>query len=97
MHHRIPSAATGLNIPTRWYRSRMELRLIELAMRVLDPRRWRLRLVQLGCGAVAALWIWVRAVQSSDEVRMVRDARRRTRDASIAERLAERERQHWSA
>ncbi|MCZ4496437.1 MAG: hypothetical protein JWM25_1020 [Thermoleophilia bacterium] len=75
----------------------MELRLIELAMRVLDPRRWRLRLAQLGGGLFAVLWIWARAVHSSDEVRMVRDARRRTRNDAIAERLAERERTRWSA
>ena len=75
----------------------MELRALELAFRILDPRKWRLRLAQLGGGIFAVLWIWVRAVQSSDEVRMVRDARREARNAAIAERVAERERQRWSA
>ncbi|MCW2955605.1 MAG: hypothetical protein JWO69_474, partial [Thermoleophilia bacterium] len=42
----------------------MDLRLLMFAARVLDPRRWRARLLQL-TGAVAALaYVWVRAVRA---------------------------------
>ncbi len=53
----------------------MELRLLEIALRILDPRRWRLRLAQLGGGILATLWLWYRSVDHADVDRAVRDAR----------------------
>jgi hypothetical protein len=67
----------------------MELRLLELALRILDPRRWRLRLAQLTGGLLATLWIWFRAVDHADVDRAVRDARREQRNTRIRQRNAE--------
>jgi hypothetical protein len=72
----------------------MELRLLELVIRVLDPRRWRLRLVQLGGGVLATLWIWYRSVDHADVDRAVRDARRAERRARINARNAALEQRH---
>lgn len=69
----------------------MELRLLEIAFRVLDPRRWRQRLRQL-FGALGVLaWVWFRAVNRAEVVRAVADARHFDRDARIQEENAERE------
>ncbi len=67
----------------------MELRLLELAIRILDPRKWRVRLAQLGAGSLATAWIWFRAVDHADADRAVRDARRAERAARIRARTAE--------
>ena len=67
----------------------MELRILELAIRILDPRKWRLRLAQLGGGLLATLWGWVRAVDHADVDRAVRDARRAERRERIRARNAE--------
>ncbi len=64
----------------------MELRLLDLALSLLDPRKWRLRLAQLGGGILAALWIWFRAVDNVEVDRALRDARRQLRRERIAER-----------
>ncbi len=70
----------------------MELRILELAIRILDPRKWRLRLAQLGGSILAALWVWFRAVDHADVDRAVRDARRAERRELIRARNAELER-----
>jgi len=72
----------------------MELRALELAIRILDPRKWKLRLAQLGGGILATLWIWFRAVDHADVDRAVRDAKRAERRERIRARSAELERQH---
>lgn len=74
----------------------MELRLVLLLARLLDPRRWRLRLAQLGIASGATLWLWYRSVDVSDERRAVRDARRAARDARIQTRLRTLEQQRGS-
>ncbi|MCW2926557.1 MAG: hypothetical protein JWM86_525 [Thermoleophilia bacterium] len=70
----------------------MELRLALLAARLLDPRKWRLRLAQLGGGLLGSLWIWYRAVDHADVDRAVRDARHAERRARITARNLELER-----
>jgi hypothetical protein len=67
----------------------MELRLLELAISLLDPRKWRLRLAQLGGGILATLWIWFRAVDNVEVDRALRDARRQQRRERIQARNAE--------
>jgi hypothetical protein len=67
----------------------VELRLLELAIRILDPRKWRLRLAQLGGGVLATLWIWYRSVDHADVDRALRDARRDARRARIRTRNAD--------
>lgn len=74
----------------------MELRLVLLLARVLDPRRWRLRLAQLGGVFAATLWVWYRSVDVSEERTAVRDARRAARDARITARLRALERRRDS-
>lgn len=69
----------------------MELRLLLLAMRLLDPRRWRARLLQLAGLGAAGVWITARAVSSSDEVRAVRDARHAKREEQITATITQRE------
>lgn len=61
----------------------MELRLVELAFRLLDPRRWRQRLAQLGGLLAAVTWIWFRAVNRAEVVRAVADVRHDERDLRI--------------
>ena len=61
----------------------MELRLLLLALRVLDPRRWRVRLAQLGGGFGWLLWVWYRAVRTSPHIDAARDARRADRRAAV--------------
>lgn len=72
----------------------MELRLLELAIRILDPRRWRTRLAQAGGLVAALLWIWYRAVDHADVDRALRDARRAERRERIRARNRELERAH---
>lgn len=64
----------------------MELRLLMIVARVLDPRAWRRRLVQVGGFFASAVLIWVCAVRSVDRVRRRRDARHAARDAAIMTR-----------
>jgi hypothetical protein len=61
----------------------VELRAIELAFRILDPRKWRQRLAQLGGGIAILGWIWFRAASRADVVRAVADAKHAERDAAI--------------
>lgn len=75
----------------------MELRLLELAIRILDPRKWRVRLAQLGATACAALWIWYRAVDNADVDRAVRDARRAQRRERIRGKIDALEADRWRA
>lgn len=75
----------------------MELRAIELAIRLLDPRKWRLRLAQLGGGLTVLGWIWFRAASRADVVRAVADARHAQRDAEIRADNARREAEKLSA
>ena len=65
----------------------MELRLLELAIRILDPRKWRVRLAQLAATIGSVLWIWYRAVDHADVDRELRDARRAARTKRIRARL----------
>lgn len=75
----------------------MELRLLELAVRILDPRQWRRRLRQL-LGAIGVLgWIWFRAVNRAEVVRAVADVRHAERDEAIHERNRELETERLSA
>jgi hypothetical protein len=75
----------------------VELRLLELAIRILDPRKWRQRMAQLG-GAVAILgWIWFRAASRAEIVRAVADARHVQREDEIRADNARREREKLSA
>lgn len=69
----------------------VELRLLELAIRLLDPRKWRLRLLQGGGAAALGGWVWWRAVTTSEELDAVRDAKRRERAARIRAENARRE------
>ena len=75
----------------------MELRALFLAVRILDPRRWRTRLTQLGGAVFALLWVWYRAVDHADVDRAVRDARRAERRSRIRARTAELESAHTRA
>ncbi|MCW2924155.1 MAG: hypothetical protein JWM98_1559 [Thermoleophilia bacterium] len=61
----------------------MELRVLMIAARVLDPRKWKLRLLQLGGAGTVLGWIWVRAVQRAEVERAVADARHEQRRARI--------------
>lgn len=74
----------------------MELRLLELAISLLDPRKWRLRLAQGGILTLLAAAVWARAVQVAPERVAVRDARRAARNERIRARNAELERE-WYA
>lgn len=74
----------------------MELRILEIAIRVLDPRRWRLRLAQLAGSVLALVWVWFRAVDHADVDRALRDARRAERRARIHARNAQLERRKLS-
>jgi hypothetical protein len=64
-----------------------------LAVRLLDPRTWRLRVAQLAGGALVTLWIWFRAVNHAPIDRAVRDARRARRNARIRVRNEQLERE----
>jgi len=68
----------------------MELRLIMLAMRVLDPRKWRRRLAQIGAVGAAGTYVAVRAINDADVVRAVKVERHARRSAEIDRRIAER-------
>ncbi|MBC7461688.1 MAG: hypothetical protein H7287_10035 [Thermoleophilia bacterium] len=68
----------------------MELRLIMLAMRVLDPRKWRLRLAQVGVAGAVGGYVTVRAINDAELVRAVRTERWARRNAELERRLAER-------
>jgi hypothetical protein len=68
----------------------MELRLILLAMRVLDPRTWRVRLAQAGAIGAVGTYVTVHAINNTDVVRAVRGERHARRNAEIQRRLAER-------
>lgn len=70
----------------------MELALLQLAIRVLDPRRWRQRLRQLGGLLLGVGWLWFRSVNRADVVRAVADQRHEQRAARIRERNVARER-----
>lgn len=70
----------------------MELRILELAIVFLDPRKWRRRLAQLGGGVLAMLWVWFRAVDHAPVDRAIRDAKRAERRERIRLRNAELER-----
>lgn len=57
-----------------------------LAIAILDPRKWRLRLKQLGATLLGAIWIWYRAVDRVEVDRAVRDARHERREARVRAR-----------
>ena len=75
----------------------MELRALQIAIRVLDPRRWRRRLAQLAGGVLAACWVWFRAVDHAPVDRAVRDAKRSARRERIRSRNAALESDHLAA
>jgi hypothetical protein len=64
----------------------MELRLLMMIARLLDPRAWRRRLLQLAGVFAGFVWIWIRAVRAIDGVRMRRDLHHAERDALITTR-----------
>lgn len=66
----------------------MELRLLLIAMRILDPRLWRRRLAQLGGGVLLTLWVWVRSVQRGPIERALADERHVARERRIRAELA---------
>jgi hypothetical protein len=70
----------------------MELRLLMLALRILDPRRWRRRLAQVGLATGWIAWIWVRAVSRAERDRLVAQARHLERNERIDADNAARER-----
>lgn len=74
----------------------MELRLLELAIRIIDPRRWRLRLAQLVGAVFGMLWVWYRAVDHAAVDRAVRDAKRGERRRRVRDRNVELERARLS-
>lgn len=69
----------------------MELRLLLIAIRVLDPRLWRRRLAQLGAAVLATVWFWARAVQRAPIERALADQRHEERLARIRADVAARE------
>jgi hypothetical protein len=71
----------------------VELRLLELIVRIFDPRRWRRRLAQLGLATGWLAWIWVRAVRRAERERIVADARHLERTERIDADNARRERE----
>lgn len=75
----------------------MELRIILLVARLLDPRKWRVRLAQLGLVLGGAGVVWVRAVLAAEEVRAVRDARHVERDRLVHEEREREEARRLSA
>ena len=75
----------------------MELRLLELAIRILDPRRWRVRVAQLGSLFAVIGWIWFRAASRADVVRAVADGRHVDREIDIRAENLRRERAKLSA
>lgn len=75
----------------------MELRLLELAIRILDPRKWRTRLAQLAGGVGFLGWIWFRAASRADVVRAVADARHFDRNEDIHADNLRRERSRLSS
>ena len=74
----------------------MELRILEFALRLLDPRKWRRRLAQVGLTGGWLAWIWVRAVSRADRDRIVAQARHLERNERIDADNAARERE-WLA
>lgn len=73
----------------------MELRIILLLMRILDPRLWRRRLAQLAGASLVSAWIVGRAAARTEDVRIARDARWTVRRADLqAARTAEELRAH---
>jgi hypothetical protein len=75
----------------------VELRALEIAVRLLDPRKWRQRLAQLGGGIAILGWIWFRAASRAEIVRAVADAKHAERDAVIRADNARREAEKLSA
>jgi hypothetical protein len=71
----------------------VELRILELVLRLLNPNgmRRRLRILSLVFAGLA-LW-WMRAVQNADEAADSRERHRRERAERVAARLAERQRE----
>jgi hypothetical protein len=74
----------------------VELRIREIALRLLDPRKWRLRLAQLGITGGWLAWIWVRAVSRAERDRLVAQAKHLERNERIDADNADRERE-WLA
>ena len=66
----------------------VDLRVLVLVARLLDPRLWRRRLLQLGGLVGAVTWVWVRAVQRAPVDTVVRDTLRSRRRTRIRERNA---------
>lgn len=69
----------------------MELRLLEFAARVLDPRRARTRLKQAAALLALTVTVWVRAVRRTDAARVALERSHERRAAQAQERLAARE------
>jgi len=61
----------------------MELRLLELVISLLDPRKWRRRLLQLAAAIGAVIYVWVRAVNIAPRRRAVRDVKRSVRNREL--------------
>lgn len=75
----------------------MELRLLLIAARILDPRLWRRRLRQLASGLGVLGWIWFRAVNRAEVVRAVADVSHDMRAERIRRDNVERELDRLSA
>lgn len=101
---RWPSASTAVAARGRACRAGpagtgagMELRVLLLLARLLDPRSWRTRVRQLGVGTGLLAWLWYRSVQSADGAVAVRTARANRRRAAIDADLDARERAYYDA
>lgn len=65
----------------------MELRLLEFAFRLLDPRKFRTRLKQLGAFFGFGMFVWIRSVFLTDRARAERKRQQARRQLRIKEHL----------
>jgi hypothetical protein len=68
----------------------MELRILDLVVWLLDPSKWRQRLVTASAGGLLGGVLFARAVSLAPEARDARAAERDRHAAQIAERRAAR-------
>lgn len=66
----------------------MELRLLEILLRLLDPRKFRTRMKQLGAASAFGIFVWVRAVLLRNSAAQMRELSRRRRRRAVDATLA---------
>jgi len=69
----------------------MELRILLIALRVLDPRKWRMRLLQLAGGSALLGWFWFKSVNDAEIVAALREQKHVERNARIRAAMRQRE------